>query len=269
MERRKFGRTELIVPVIGMGTWQTFDVRGAREESVREQIVAEALAAGADLFDSSPMYGEAERVLGKALSQRRGDALIATKVWAQSVNQGKRQIERSFSYFGGHVEVYQVHNLVNWQAYLPLLSELKAQGKVGSVGVTHYSHSAFPELLRVMEREEVDAVQIPYNAADRLVERDILPRAKELDLGVIIMRPLEVGELTRHPPPREKWKHLEKFGLTTWAQVLLKWIVSDPRVHVAIPATSKSERMTENAAAGNPPFFDEDTREEVARLASR
>ncbi len=269
MEHRKFGRTDLWVPVIGMGTWRTFDVQGQRAQQVRDQIVAEALQAGANFFDSSPMYGEAERVLGEALRSRRDEAIIATKVWSQTVSEGKRQIARAMKFFGGRVEVYQIHNLVNWEAYLPLLEELKARGETRAIGLTHYSHAAFGELARLMQSGRVDAIQIPYNALDRAAERQLLPLAQELDLGVIVMRPLGTGELVDREPPREKWAHLEAFGVTTWAQVLLKWIVSDTRVHVAIPATSKLGRMKENAAAGSPPFFDPDQREAIARLAAQ
>jgi aryl-alcohol dehydrogenase-like predicted oxidoreductase len=109
MERRKLGRAAMEVPAVGVGTWQTFDVTGPREEERVERQVTEALEAGADLFDSSPMYGNAERLLGAALEGRRDRALVATKVWARSVEEGRRQIERALGYFGGRVELYQVH----------------------------------------------------------------------------------------------------------------------------------------------------------------
>ncbi len=256
-----------MVPVIGMGTWRTFDVRGARAEQVAHEIAIEALEAGSDFFDSSPMYGEAERVLGDALRPRRDEAIIATKVWSPSVAEGKRQIADSLDYFGGRVEVYQVHNLVGWKEYLQILEEMKARGQTRVVGITHYAHSAFPEMRQIMEMGRVDSIQFPYNAADRAVERELLPLAQELDIGVIVMRPLGQGDLARRAPPDDKWQHLKPFGVSTWAQVLLKWVVSDPRVHVAIPATSRPGRMTENAAAGSLPFFGAEQREEIARLA--
>ncbi len=269
MEKRKFGRTELSVPVIGMGTWKTFDVHGAEAEQVRAEIVTEALKTGANLFDSSPMYGQAEHVLGETLRTRRQEAIVATKVWSPSFSEGQRQIARALQYFQGHVEIYQIHNLVAWKEYLPLLEDMKARGETQAIGITHYSRSAFGELRQIMETGRVDAIQIPYNVLNRAAERDILPLAYDLHLGVIVMSPLGTGDLVDRQPPREKWQHLEVVGVRTWAQVLLKWIVSDPRVSVTIPATSKPGRMTENAAAGTPPFFNPEQREEVARLAAQ
>jgi aryl-alcohol dehydrogenase-like predicted oxidoreductase len=269
METRKLGQTGLVAPVIGMGTWKTFDVRGAQAERVRVEIVTEALQAGANLFDSSPMYGEAERVLGQALRSRRREAIIATKVWTATFAEGKRQIARALGFFQGHVEIYQIHNLVAWREYLPLLEDMKAQGQTQAIGITHYSRAAFGELHQIMETGRVDAIQIPYNILNRAAENEILPLANDLDLGVIVMSPLGVGALVQREPPRTKWRQFEAMGITSWAQVLLKWIVSDPRVSVTIPATSRPGRMTENAAAGNPPFFDPEQREMLARLAEQ
>ena len=269
MERRKLGRSGIEVPAVGVGTWQTFDVRGAGEESrVRDQVT-EALDAGADLFDSSPMYGEAERVLGAGLEGRRDRALVATKVWARSENEGRRQIERALGFFGGKVDLYQVHNLVAWREHLPVLERLRDEGRVRSIGATHYSASAFTELAEVMKTGRVEAIQVPYNPTQREIERDILPLAEELGLGVVVMRPFAEGALMRRPPSSAQLGPLEPFGVRTWAQALLKWILSDPRCHVAIPATSKPTRIRENAAAGDPPWLGPEERDLVSRLVSR
>src|SRR5437773_1456188 len=193
MERRKLGHAGMEVPAVGVGTWQTFDVKGPQEEQRVERQVTEALEAGADLFDSSPMYGDAERVLGAALEGRRDRARVATKVWARSVGEGRRQIERALGFFGGRVELYQVHNLVAWREHLPVLEGLRGQGKVGLIGATHYSPSAFAELEQVMSSNRIDAIQIPYNPIEREVERRILPLAEDLGLGVVVMRPFAEG----------------------------------------------------------------------------
>ena len=269
MELRRFGRSEMMVPCVGMGTWRTFDVRGREVELVRHQIVGEALAAGANFFDSSPMYGQAERVLGAALDGRRDRALVATKVWAKSLREGRQQIQRALEWFGGRVDFYQIHNLMAWETHLPVLEELKATGSVRTLGATHYGVSAFPNLLRLMETGRIDGIQIPFSAVTRQAEAEILPRAEALGLGVVGMMPFEQGDLTKRSPDAADLKPFESYGVTTWAQVLLKWILSDPRVHVVIPATSRPGRMTENAAAGSPPWFPPDLRERVARLASR
>lgn len=269
MERRRFGRTGMEVPAVGMGTWRTFDVRGQEAEAVRHRIVEEALTVGASFFDSSPMYGEAERVLGAALDGRRERAQVATKVWAGGLREGREQIRRALGWFGGRVDFYQVHNLQAWETHLPALEELQAAGSVRAIGATHYSVSAFPALRRLMETGRIDGIQIPYSAVTRQAEAGLLAQAHALDLGVVVMMPFEQGELTQRPPPPAALEPFAAYGVTTWPQVLLKWILSDPRVHVVIPATSRPGRMTENAAAGSPPWFPPDVRERVADLAAR
>jgi aryl-alcohol dehydrogenase-like predicted oxidoreductase len=269
MESRPFGRSGLAVPVVGMGTWRTLDVRGPREEARARAVVGAALDCGTRLIDTSPMYGEAERVLAAALAGRRTRAIVADKVWTAALDEGREQIERALAWYGGTVDVYQVHNLVAWREHLPVLEELRARGAVGVVGATHYQHSAFDELMNVMRTGRVGMIQVPYHAADRVVERAVLPLAAELGLGVLIMQPLGGGALVRRAPSARELEPLASFGVRTWAQALLKWVLSDPRVHCVLPATRKPERATENAVAGAPPWFDPETREYVARLAAR
>jgi aryl-alcohol dehydrogenase-like predicted oxidoreductase len=269
MERRTLGRAGLEVPAVGMGTWRTFDVRGAAAEQNARAVVDAALDAGANFYDSSPKYGMAERVLGAALGARRDRALVATKVWADAPAEGQRQAERALSFFGGWIDVYQIHNLLRWREHLALLEQLRDAGRVRVIGATHYSASAFGELRQVMETGRIAMIQIPYNPLQRDVERIILPLAAELGLGVVVMRPFGEGGLMRRPPDAAALAPLRPFGVTTWAQALLKWILSDPRCHVVIPATSRPERMIENAAAGEPPWFGADERALVARLATQ
>ncbi len=248
-----------------MGTWKTFDVRGPRAEANARETVGRALAAGVDFFDSSPMYGQAERVLGEALEGRRGEAMVATKVWTGSPSEARAQVDAALRFFGGHIDLYQVHNLVSWRENLALLEGLKESGRVTAIGATHYSASSFDELREVMETGRVTAIQIPYNPRQREVEREILPLAADLGLGVVVMRPFGEGSLVRRLPPAADLEPLAPFGVHTWGQALLKWILSDERCHVAIPATSKPERAAENAGAGSPPWFGPEEREYVAR----
>lgn len=269
MEKRPLGNSGLEVPVVGMGTWRTFDVRGRAAEANARAVVDHALAAGVTFFDSSPMYGQAERVLGDALAGRRETAIVATKVWARSVREGQDQIARALRFFGGRVDLYQIHNLLSWRDHLPVLEALKAAGQVTAIGATHYSASAFSELAEVMKTGRISAIQIPYNPRQREVERVILPLAADLGLGVVVMRPFGEGSLMRRIPSEAELKPLAAFGVGSWAQALLKWVLSDPRCHVAIPATSKPGRMDENAAAGDPPWFGPDERAYVAQLATR
>jgi aryl-alcohol dehydrogenase-like predicted oxidoreductase len=233
MERRRFGRTEWEVPVIGLGTWQTFDV-GPEGERMAREVVDAVWQGGTRLFDSSPMYGRAEGVLGRALSDHRDEALVATKIWTSSPSEARSQFDHQLRYFGGRVDLEQVHNLVAWEEHLEWLEEERAAGKVGFLGATHYSAGAFDELERVMQTGRIDAIQVPYNPREREAERRILPLAAELDLGVIAMRPLGGGALVR------------RHG----AEELLKWTLSDERIHVAIPATSSVAHARANIRAG-------------------
>ena len=269
MERRTLGPEGFEVPVVGMGTSRTFDVRGRAAEATSRRIVEEALGAGANLFDSSPMYGEAERVLGVALDGRRDEAVIATKVWTADDAQAERQIETSLRHARGHIELYQIHNLVAWPARLERLERLRDDGLVDVIGATHIDPAAFDELMTVMRSGRIGFVQVPYNPLERDVERAVLPLAEELGLGIMLMRPFGRGSVLRRWPHPSALKPLEPFGVTTWAQALLKWGLSDPRCTLSIPATSRPGRMTENAAAGNPPWFGPDERDLVTRLATR
>ncbi len=257
------------MPAVGLGTWRVLDVRGREEES-RHEVVRAALEEGANLFDSSPMYGEAERVLGDALNKHgRERAIVATKVWTSNDGEAERQIELSLSYFGGRVELYQVHNLVAVERRLDALHRLRDEGRVDAVGATHYSRAALGDLASVMRSGLVDFVQVPYNAAETSVTEEVLPLAQEMGLGVIVMVPLGSGRLVRNAPPRSELEPLGDFGVETWAQALLKFVLSDERVSCAIPATSSPHRMRENARAGEPPWLGDEERGYVADLVSR
>lgn len=268
IERRELGASGLDVPVIGMGTWRTFDVRGAADVARCRAVLDEAYAAGATLFDTSPMYGEAERVLSVTMGARRNDALVADKLWTPDDEEATRQISRAMAWYGGRVDVYQVHNLVRIDKRLAMLNRMRDEGSVRVVGATHYQHSAYAELLALVRSGKVQQIQIPYNAADRLAERELLPAAADHGVGVIVMRPLGEGALVRRAPSEERLAPLAVFGVRTWAQALLKFILSDPRVSCAIPATSRPERMRENAEAGSPPWLDSEARAYVHQLAT-
>jgi len=240
-----------------MGTWQTFDTAADRTP-----IVDEALSVGMNLFDSSPMYGQAEQTLARALKGRRDRALIATKIWTSSPSEGREQATNALRLFG-RVEIYQVHNLVNWPAQLRLLERLKGEGKVVAVGATHYDPSGFDDLCDLMRTGRLDMVQVPYNPRRREAERRVLPLAAELGLGVLTHSPLRYGVLDRAPSPGA----IKAYRVRTWAQAVLKWIASDPRVSSVLTATKTPGRPTENAQAGDPPWFDADQRERLAALA--
>jgi aryl-alcohol dehydrogenase-like predicted oxidoreductase len=259
VERRRLGQGALTVPVIGMGTWRTFDT----DEDCRPLVDA-ALEAGIDLFDSSPMYGRAEAALARALEGIRERAVVATKIWTASAEEGGSQADHALRLFG-RLDVYQVHNLVNVPAQLAMLERLKSEGKVRAVGATHYQESAFQDLATLMRSGRLDMVQVPYNPLRRTAERDLLPLAESLGLGVFVMSPLQQGILDRRPTAAQ----LKQLDVETWAQAILKWIASDARVSTVLTATKDLDHVRENAVAGNPPFFTPDERALVVRIAER
>jgi aryl-alcohol dehydrogenase-like predicted oxidoreductase len=267
IERRSLGATGIVVPVVGMGTWKTFDVSGPDDVARSAEIVHHALDVGIDLFDSSPMYGHAEDVLARGLDGVRDRALVATKVWTRSGRKGRAQIKRAIEIYGGRVDLYQVHNLVATNRHLPVLEAERDAGRVRAIGATHWDSRAFPELELVMRSGRISFVQIPYNPLETEVMERILPLAEDLGLGVIVMRPLGGGPLAAGSVDPARLAPLEAYGVTTWAQALLKWVLSDPRVTTAIPATSRLPRVDENARAGSPPWFGDDERDLVATLA--
>jgi diketogulonate reductase-like aldo/keto reductase len=254
MQERRLG------PVVGLGTWNTF----GSDEELGRSVVGAALDAGVLLFDSSPMYHGAEASLGAALAQRRDDATVATKIWADSVEDGREQYARQLEWFG-RVEIEQIHNLVSWQEHLDWLERERDAGRIGRLGVTHYARGAFGELATALRTRRFDVVQLPYNPHEREVEEELLPLAAELGVAVIAMRPLGEGALVRRSPDAGA---LRELGVETWGQALLKWVLSDERIDVVIPATSRPERPAENAAAGEPPWFGPEERTLVERLAA-
>ena len=258
MEERRLG------PVVGLGTWNTF----GGDAGLATCVVGVALDAGIRAFDSSPMYVGAEASLSKALRERRDEAQVLTKIWAPSAAEARAQLDAQLRWYG-RVELEQIHNLVAWEAHLPWLEEERDAGRIDLLGVTHYSASAFGELERALRTRRFDAVQLPYSPLERECERTLIPLAAELGVAVVVMRPLGEGALLRRPPTPDELAPLREFGVETWPQALLKWALSDRRVDLVIPATSKPERAAENAAAGSPPWFGSEERAHVERLAER
>jgi diketogulonate reductase-like aldo/keto reductase len=259
MEERRLG------PVVGLGTYRTF-----REDAgLARRLADAAAAAGTTVFDTSPMY-DSEDALGAALDGRRDVVSVATKIWTPSVEEGRRQYEAQRRAFG-RVEIEQVHNLVAWREHVVWIDEERDAGRIDRVGVTHWSPGSFGELEGALETGRFDTVQIPLNPLEREAEQRLLPLAEERGIAVIVMRPLggSEGHDLRREPPAEELEPLRPFGVETWAQALLKWALSDPRVDLVIPATSRPERVAENAAAGSPPWLPPDAREHVERLALR
>jgi len=241
------------LPVIGMGTWITFDVGSDPAElATRVAILRTFFARGGAFIDSSPMYGRAEATLGYCLERVADhEALFsATKVWTRGRAAGIRQMERSRGLWGvARFDLMQVHNLLDWEAHLPLLKEWKAEGRIRYLGVTTSHGRRHAELERLLRAEPLDFVQFTYNIADREAEARLLPLAAERGIAVIINRPFQGGRLFRavHGRPLPAWA--AEIDCANWAQFFLKFIVSQPAVTVAIPATSQVAHMEENMGA--------------------
>ena len=253
-----------MVPIIGMGTSRTLDID---DLELAGSVVSTALDAGTTLFDSSPMYGKAERVLGAALGSRRSGAVVATKVWTEDDEVAEHQIAASLGFYDGHIELLQIHNMVRWPERLRRIEELRDSGQVTFVGATHWQASSFDELEAAMVTGRLDAIQIPYNPREREVEERLLPLAAELGLGVLIMRPFAAADLMRTIPSGAELAPLHPFGIDTWGQALLQWGLSHPATTVSIPATSKTGRAEENAVAGDATPLDDEHRQLISRLA--
>jgi diketogulonate reductase-like aldo/keto reductase len=252
MRERRLG------PVVGLGTWNTFD----DDVALARAVVAAALDAGTRVFDSSPMYGGAERALGTALAGR--DAVVATKVWADTVEEGRAQFARQLDWFGGRVDVEQVHNLVAWRDHLPWLEEERDVGRIGRIGVTHYARSAFGELAAALRTGRFDVLQVPYSPWERDCERELLPLCDELGVAVIAMRPLGGSGESRRRRVELTESQRGELGADTWAQALLSWALADRRIDLVIPATSRPERARENTRVAD---LDSQQRALVERLA--
>ena len=268
MEWRQLG--SLRVPVIGLGTARTFDVSAERDIAVRRQIIEACMASEVTFIDSSPMYGQSERVIGITTEGNRERFQLATKVWCHGRAQGEAQIENSFRLLKtDYIEVLQIHNLVDWKTHLQTLERLRDRGRLGLIGITHYSTSAYPTMLEIMRSGRIHTIQIPYNVRERSCEDRLLPVAAELGIGVIVMEPLEKGRYVKGLRRQPGLSPLAAFGIRTWGQALLAWVLGDPRVSVVIPATSRPERIAENALAGSIGPLPQEVRDYIRKETER
>lgn len=254
MRKRRIAKTGEQLPVVGCGTWVGFGHAPGTPEYARLPGVLEALFdAGGTLLDSSPMYGRSERTTGELLAQssRRRQAFLATKVWTTGREAGIRQMQESMALLGTQkLDLMQVHNLVDWQTQLQTLKEWKSQGRVRYIGITHYTPSAYREVEAVMRREPVDFLQINYAFDDQAAAERLLPLAADKGIAVLVNKPFGGGGLLRQLRDRPLPAWAGEIECTSWAQVLLKFVLSNPAVTCVIPGTSRPEHMADNAAAG-------------------
>ena len=262
MNTRPIPSTREALPVVGCGTWIGFDQRPGTDEYRRLPGVLDALfAAGGKVIDSSPMYGRSEETTGELLAastQRESKkAFLATKVWTSGREAGIAQMEQSFARLRTQrMDLMQVHNLVDWKTHLATLRGWKDKGRVRYIGITHYTASAYGEVEAVLRAEKIDFLQINYSLDAREAEQRLLPLAAERGVAVIVNMPFGGGGLLRRlrGKPLPAWAG--EIGCASWAQVLLKFVLSHPAVTCTIPGTSRAEHMADNAAAGAGSFPD-------------
>jgi aryl-alcohol dehydrogenase-like predicted oxidoreductase len=254
MHQRKIPSSGEMLPVVGCGTWRTFDVGSAPEQRAPlSEVLRLLFEAGGSVIDSSPMYGAAEGVVGDLLAAAgtRDKAFIATKVWTSGRDSGIAQMQQSMRLLRtDRIDLMQIHNLLDWRIHLPTLRAWKAQGKIRYLGITHYTQSAHAELEAVLRAEPWDFMQLDYSLDDRAVENRLLPLAQERGVAVIVNQPFGGGGLLRRLSGRKPPDWAGEIGCTSWAQILLKFVLAHPAVTCVIPGTGKPEHMKDNVQAG-------------------
>ena len=260
------------LPVIGLGTWNVFDVdlTPANEQQLGE-VLSLFVKLGGRVIDSSPMYGRAEEVVGALASKLglRDKLFLATKVWTRGKQAGIDSMERSMSRLQTkRIDLMQVHNLVDVETQLATMRDWKAHGRFRYLGITHYNASAFAEVEKVLRREKVDFLQINYSIMERQADNRVLPLAQDKQVAVIINRPFGGGDLFRRvrTQPLPDWA--TEFDCRSWAQFFLKWIVAHPAVTCAIPATNNPKHLEEDLQAGVGRLPDEKIRSRMLELMS-
>jgi diketogulonate reductase-like aldo/keto reductase len=252
--QRAVPSTGEMLPVIGVGTWQTFVVGAdiAARRPLAEVVTAFAQAGG-KVIDSSPMYGTSESVTGDLVAEtgNAGKLFVATKVWTSGKDAGIRQMETSFERLRvARMDLMQIHNLVDVATHTRTLEDWKARGRVRYLGITHYTRSAYGEVERALKTGKYDFLQINYSLAERSSEDRLLPLAADKKAAVIVNRPFAEGAMFSRVRGKPVPEWAKEFGATTWAQYFLKWIVSHPAVTCAIPGTGKPQHMLDNLAGG-------------------
>jgi diketogulonate reductase-like aldo/keto reductase len=268
MRRREIPSSGEMLPVVGLGTWQQFDVGSSEEvRAPLKEVLRTMVDLGGSVIDSSPMYGRAERVVGE-LSEELGltdEIFAATKVWTRGREDGIKQMKASMAKMRHRpMGLMQVHNLVDWQTHLKTLRRWKEEGRVRYMGVTHYRTDAFDELARAIRTTDIDFVQLPYSIQTRRAEERLLPLAAENGVAVIVNRPYEGGALFRtvDGEPLPEWAQSFVDG---WDQFFLKFILSRPEVTCVIPGTSDPDHCRSNMRAGYGPMPDEKMRERMVQ----
>jgi diketogulonate reductase-like aldo/keto reductase len=268
--RKLIPRTSEALAAIGLGTYSVFDSPVLQnKDGSMGQTLKIFVEQGGQIIDSSPMYGNAENVVGDLLQKLNLTKKIfyATKVWTRGIESGRRQISQSFKYFRTNtIDLFQIHNLLDWKTHLPTIEKLKDEGAIRYVGITHYHEGSYPELEKLIKTKLFDFVQLNYSILEREAANSVLPTAQFEGVGVIANRPFASGsslfQMVKDKPVPE-WA--TKIGCQEWAQLFLKYVISHPAVTVAIPATGNPVHMSQNMAAGTGSLLSDDEQKEFEK----
>ncbi len=243
------------IPAVGIGTWQGFDIgRGRAERESRAQVLRNLFTAGGSVIDSSPMYGRAEEVTGDLLDGIEPDIrpFLATKVYTNGEAAGISQIEESFRLMRtGVMDLFQIHNMVDWRTHLKTLRRLKAEGRVRYIGITHYTRAALPQLAAIIRAEDIDFVQFAYSLSLPDAAEEMLPICIDKGVAVLVNRPFDGGGMFRDVKGRNLPPWAAELGITSWSQFFLKFIIAHPAVTCVIPGSGNPDRAADDFAAGN------------------
>lgn len=257
------------LPVVGIGTWQTFDVgKSERARAPLREVLRLLFAAAGKVIDSSPMYGPAEGVVGDLLTElgTHDKAFFATKVWTRGRESGIDQMERSFALYRAPViDLMQVHNLVDWRTHLDTLRAWKDEGRIRYIGITHYTTASYDELAAIIRAEPIDFVQFNYSIEVREAENMLLPLCAERGVATIINRPFGGGGLFGRVGGEALPPWAAEIGANSWAQLFLRYVLAHPAVTCVIPGTGRPEHARDNLAAGDGPL---PTRADAKRIAA-
>jgi diketogulonate reductase-like aldo/keto reductase len=260
MLTRPIPSTGEALPVVGIGTWQGFDVGRGPERTARREVLAALFAAGGTVIDSSPMYGRAEAVVGEELPAVPGRerAFVATKVWTRGRRSGIRQMTESMRLLGVHpIDLMQIHNLVDWRTQLATIRAWRDEGRIRYTGITHYTTSAFDDLETVMRQETLDFVQLPYSIGLTGAEERLLPLAADRGIAVMVNRPYEGGGLFARVRGAQLPGWAREAGCESWSQYFLEFILAHPAVTCVIPGTGNPDNARAALAAGRERFPDQ------------
>lgn len=270
---RRIPKTGLKLPVVGLGTWQSFDVGNSLEErSNLKKVLKVFNECGGRVIDTSPMYGSAESVIGDLTggSAYGNEFFFATKVWTTGRNDGISQMQKSmFRMKRVKIDLIQIHNLLDWKTHVKTLRDWKSQGLINYWGITHYLDSTHSSLERVIENERPDFVQFNYSIASRNAENSLLNTAHKHDCAVIINQPFDSGTLFRKVKGKQLPDWTRDIGINSWAQFFLKYIISHPIVSCVIPGTSNPSHMLDNMMAGYGIIPDQTTRLKMVQVFNK